>query len=48
MLNPEDADYKEYVLEPAMKLRERVRTQLAAVDPFEFSPNLNVRLKIAS
>lgn len=45
MLNPEDADYNAYVLEPAMKLRERVRTQLAAVDPFEFSPNLNVRRK---
>ena len=42
MLNPDDADYNSYVLEPAMKLRERVRSQLAAVDPFEFSPNLNV------
>jgi len=45
MLNPNDDDYDTYVLLPAMALRERVRSQLAAVDPFEFSPALNVARK---
>ena len=43
MLNPGDPDYEEYVLKPAYGLRERVRSQLAAVDPFEYSPSLNVK-----
>jgi ATP-dependent Lon protease len=41
MLNPNDADYDEYVLRQAIDLRSRVRTQLHAVDPFEFSPEIN-------
>jgi ATP-dependent Lon protease len=43
MLNPGDSDYDEFVLGPAFSLRERVRSQLASVDPFEFSPALNVQ-----
>ncbi len=42
MLNPEDADYEEYVFRPAYSLRERVKTQLAALNPNEFQPLLNV------
>jgi ATP-dependent Lon protease len=42
MLMPEDADFDEFVLSPALDLRQRVRSQLAAVDPFEFSSTLNV------
>ena len=44
MLNPGDDDYEEYVLSEAIELRERVRSQLSAVDPFEFSPNINCSL----
>ncbi len=44
MLNPDDNDYEEYVLSEAIELRERVRSQLSAVDPFEFSPNINCSL----
>lgn len=44
MLNPSDPDYEEYVLLPAMDLRARVRSQLAAVDMYEFQPELNVRV----
>jgi ATP-dependent Lon protease len=42
MLNPEDYDYKNYVFEPACKLRERVRSQLAALNPNEFTPGLKI------
>lgn len=42
MLNPGDTDYQNYVFEPACKLRERVRSQLAALNPNEFSPGLNI------
>lgn len=40
MLNPGDDDYEEYVLLEAKELRERVRSQLNAVDPFEFNSEL--------
>lgn len=43
MLNPEDPDYDRYVFEPACQLRMRVRSQLAALNPNEFSPNLRVK-----
>jgi len=42
MLNPDNSDYDEYVLSEAMDLRYRVRTQLSAVDPFEFQATMNV------
>lgn len=42
MLNPDDGDYDRYVYEPACKLRERVRSQLAALNPNEFTPGLKV------
>lgn len=42
MLNPDHVDYDEFVLEPAKSLRGRVRSQLASVDPYEFSSTLNI------
>lgn len=42
LLNPEHSDYKAYVLNPAMELRARVRTQLAELDPHEFEAGLKV------
>ncbi|QEP42411.1 BREX system Lon protease-like protein BrxL [Ectothiorhodospiraceae bacterium BW-2] len=42
MLNPDHADYDSYVYQPACSLRERVKTQLAAVNPNEFVPQLKV------
>jgi ATP-dependent Lon protease len=42
MLNPEHPEYNEYVLQPAIALRERVRTQLAALNPSEFSPEIRI------
>jgi ATP-dependent Lon protease len=42
MLNPGDADYKSYVFDPACTLRGRVRSQLAALNPQEFSPGLKI------
>jgi len=44
MLNPEHPDYDEYVLKPAIGLRERVRTQLAALNPSEFSPQVKIKV----
>jgi len=35
LLNPEDADYEEYVMAPAKDLRQRVRSQLAELNPHE-------------
>lgn len=43
MLNPEDSDYDAYVFLPACELRERVRSQLAALNPNEFSPGLRLK-----
>lgn len=43
MLNPDDPDYDFYVFSPACELRERVRSQLAALNPNEFSPGLKVK-----
>ncbi|NOQ35601.1 MAG: BREX system Lon protease-like protein BrxL [Methylococcaceae bacterium] len=42
LLNPEDADYEAYVLNPAKDLRTRVRTQLAELDPHEFEAGLKI------
>jgi len=44
MLNPEHPEYRDFVLEPAIKLRERVRSQLAAIRPSEFSPSVNIEV----
>ena len=44
LLNPGHADYENYVLNPAKSLRQRVRSQLAELDPHEFSANLNASL----
>ncbi|MDM8545782.1 BREX system Lon protease-like protein BrxL [Candidatus Venteria ishoeyi] len=44
MLNPDDAEYENYVLHPAMDLRKRVRTQLAELNPHEFSAALDVSI----
>ena len=44
MLNPDHTDYDEYVLRPAVGLRERVRSQLAALNPSEFSPEVKVEI----
>jgi ATP-dependent Lon protease len=44
MLNPGDTDYETYVLQPARDLRARVRSQLAAVDGFEMSAELKVKV----
>ncbi len=46
MLNPGDADYENYVFEPACKLRERVRSQLAALNPNEFHPSIKVSRRV--
>lgn len=43
LLNPDDADYEDYVLNPAKILRARVRSQLMELDPHEFSKSLDVR-----
>jgi ATP-dependent Lon protease len=42
LINQEHSDYEQFVLEPAKDLRQRVRSQLAELDPHEFSGNLNV------
>jgi ATP-dependent Lon protease len=42
LLNPDHTDYEKYVLNPAKDLRKRVRSQLAELDPHEFSGNLNI------
>jgi ATP-dependent Lon protease len=44
MINPADPEYNEYVLEPAIQLRQRVRSQLAELDPYGFAPKINVTL----
>jgi len=42
LLNPEDADYEEYVMAPAKDLRQRVRSQLAELNPHEFGAVVDV------
>ena len=42
LINPDHADYEEYVLNPAKDLRQRVRSQLAELNPHEFSGSINV------
>lgn len=42
LLNPDDADYEEYVMAPAKDLRQRVRGQLAELNPHEFGAALKV------
>ncbi len=44
LLNPDHTDYESYVLKPARDLRERVRSQLAELDPNEFSATINVNI----
>jgi ATP-dependent Lon protease len=44
LLNPDHADYEDYVLNPAKALRQRVRTQLAELDAHEFSGKLDVSI----
>lgn len=44
LLNPDHADYETYILNPAKSLRGRVRSQLAELDPHEFSAELKVSL----
>lgn len=43
LINSNHPDYESYVLNPAKILRQRVRTQLAELDPHEFSANLNAQ-----
>lgn len=45
LLNPGERDYDEFVYEPALALRKRVREQLAELNPHEFKPTVNVRVK---
>jgi ATP-dependent Lon protease len=42
LLNPDHADYEDYVLNPAKALRQRVRSQLVELDAHEFSGKLDV------
>ena len=42
LVNPDNSDYEEYVLNPAKELRQRVRSQLAELNPNEFKPHINV------
>ena len=44
LLNPDHPDYENYVLKPAKELRQRVREQLAELDPNEFSSTIDVHL----
>ncbi len=44
MLNPDQSDYEEFVLNPAIELRQRVRSQLAALNPSEFSPSISIEV----
>ena len=44
MLNPDQEGYEEYVLQPAIGLRERVRTQLASINPSEFPPSVQIEV----
>jgi ATP-dependent Lon protease len=44
LLNPVHEDYENYVLKPAKELRQRVRSQLAELDPNEFRPVIDVSL----
>ncbi len=42
LINPDHADYEEYVFNPAKDLRARVRSQLLELDPQEFYKPLDV------
>jgi ATP-dependent Lon protease len=42
LINPDHEDYDEYVLNPAKELRQRVRSQLAELNPHEFSSRINI------
>ncbi len=42
LLNPDNPEYEQYVLQPAIELRQRVRSQLAELNPHEFKPTVNV------
>lgn len=42
LLNPDHPEYEDYVLNPAIELRQRVRGQLAELNPHEFKPHVNI------
>lgn len=42
LLKPSSPEYQEYVLDPAIELRQRVREQLSELNPSEFNPFVNV------
>ncbi|MCK9609001.1 MAG: BREX system Lon protease-like protein BrxL [Methylomonas sp.] len=42
LLNPGHPEYEDYVLNPAIELRQRVRGQLAELNPHEFKPHVNI------
>lgn len=42
LINPDHADYEEYVLNLAKELRQRVRSQLTELNPHEFDTSLKV------
>ena len=42
LLNPDHPEYDHYVLNPAIELRQRVREQLAELNPHEFKPHVNI------
>ena len=44
LLTPDHPEYEDYVLNPAIALRQRVRGQLAELNPHEFSSSVNVYL----
>ncbi len=43
LLNPDHADYEDYVMNPAKELRQRVRSQLMELNAQEFSGQINVQ-----
>lgn len=42
LLSIDDPEYMQYVLQPAIELRNRVRQQLAELNPDEFRPTVNI------
>jgi ATP-dependent Lon protease len=42
LLNPDHPEYEQYVLNPAIELRQRVRGQLAELNPHEFKPYVEI------
>ena len=44
LLNPDHTEYEDYVLNPAIALRQRVREQLSELNPHEFKPYVNIEM----